>query len=438
MSGIPPANTLDRWFRSVVLARLRSFRSGSLNIVEHGRCERIGTDAGELTASLYVHHPRFYRRVALGGGLGAAEALMDGDWRSDDLTALVRLFIRNLEVSDRLDRGLAWLRRTAARAAHGWRHNTRRGAARNIREHYDLGNEFFSLFLDETLSYSCGVFTHPEATLEEASLTKIDRACRKLNLQPTDHLLEIGSGWGALAIYAARQFGCRVTTATISPAQFKLASQRVRQAGLSDRVEVVLSDYRDLQGQYDKLVSIEMIEAVGHEYFPTFFATCDRLLKPHGMLLLQGIVIRDQRYRQHLRSVDFIRRYIFPGGCLPSVSVLLASMTRASELRLLQLEDLAPHYAETLRRWRDNFHARLDEVRSLGYPERFVRMWNYYLCYCEAVFEERQVNNVQMLFAKPACRFDPITASFSAEPGRSDWERSVLLPRIQRQEGATA
>ena len=378
-------------------------------MLDDGReCLCFGEETSDLRAEVTIHHPRFYRRAVLGGGLGIAQSLIDGDWSCSDLTSLVRIFIRNLEVADRFERGFAWFRQRTARAGHWFRRNTRIGAARNIQEHYDLGNDFYQLFLDETMSYSCGVFEHASATMHDASLAKLERVCRQLNLQPNDHLLEIGTGWGGLAIYAAENYGCRVTTTTISREQYNLAVERVQAAGLSDRVSVLLSDYRDLEGQYDKLVSIEMIEAVGAEYFDTYFRKCNDLLASDGMMCLQSIVIKDQRFQEYLKSVDFIRKHIFPGGCLPSVAAILESTARVTDLRLLQLEDIAPHYAQTLRCWQQQFQKRLDLVRELGYSESFIRMWNYYFSYCEAAFEERQCNTVQVLFAKPGCRFDAI------------------------------
>ncbi len=415
--------------RKAVWSRLNSLKFGALRVIEEGRSQWFGDDSSDMDVTLYVEDPRFYRRAVLGGGLGVAEALLAGEVRCDDWTGFVRLFTRNLELTDRMDRGWGWCRSRLARVRHWLRRNTRRNASQNIHEHYDLGNEFFALFLDESLTYSAGVFEQPGATMEEASLAKIDRACRKLALRPEDHLLEIGTGWGALSIYAARHFGCRVTTATISREQFELATRRVAEAGLSDRIDVQMCDYRDLTGQYDKIVSVEMIEAVGHSFLETFFRQCSRLLRPDGLMLLQAIVIRDQRYRDHLRCVDFIRRYVFPGGSLPSIGALLTASTSATEMRLLHLEDIAPHYAESLRRWRAVFLQRLPEVRELGFSERFIRLWDYYLCYCEAVFEERQVNTVQMLYAQPGCRFDPSTAELRGETERS-WERTLRGPAL--------
>lgn len=399
------------WFGQLLFRKLETLRGDGLRFVDGCMTRSFGDPEGELSATVVVHHPRFYRRVVLGGGLGAAEAWMDGDWTCDDLTTLIRILLRHRELLDRVDSLGTWPARALAKIAHWLRRNSRSGARRNIHEHYDLGNDFFELFLDETLSYSCAVFEQPATPLVEASRAKLDRVCRKLELQSDDELVEIGTGWGGLAIHAAGNFGCEVTTTTISAEQHRLATQRVQAAGLADSVRVLADDYRDLSGQYDKLVSIEMIEAVGHEFFPTFFRQCSQLLKPDGRMLLQAIVIKDQFFAAHRHSADFIRQHIFPGGCLPSVSALCDAVTVASDLRLVHLEEMSDHYAETLRRWRRQFWNRIEDVRHLGYDERFIRKWDYYLRYCEAAFEERQVNVVQMLLAKPRCRVDPLTLS---------------------------
>lgn len=396
------------WFARRLFCMLATLRDDCLRIVDGCFTRTFGNPHGQLSATVVVHSPRFYRRVIGGGGLGAAEAWMDGDWTCDDLTALVRILLRHRELLRQVDSLRTWPTRALAQLSHWLRHNTRANARTNIQEHYDLGNEFFALFLDETLSYSCAVFEQPAASLSEASRTKLDRVCRKLHLQPHDALVEIGTGWGSLALHAAGRCGCRVTTTTISHEQHRLARQRVAEAGLSDRVSVLASDYRDLSGQFDKLVSIEMVEAVGHEYFHTFSRHCSNLLKPDGLMLLQAIVIKDQFFAAHRHSADFIRRHIFPGGCLPSVTALCEAMTAASDLRLVHLEEMSEHYAETLRRWRRRFWEQIDVARRLGYNERFLRKWDYYLHYCEAAFEERQVNVVQMLLAKPGCRLDPL------------------------------
>jgi cyclopropane-fatty-acyl-phospholipid synthase len=406
-------------FDNLVARSLAQLQRGCIVWRDGDSCRTFGDPDSELRASVVVHAPRCYRRLALGGSLGAAESLMDGDWSCDDLTALVRIFIRNMDLTSRLDRGAALVAQWLGRAVRAWRANTRRMARRNIHAHYDLGNDFFRLFLDDTLCYSSGIFEHPHATLREASLAKMRRACDQLQLQPSDHLLEIGTGWGGLAMHAAQEFGCRVTTTTISDEQYRLAADRFAQADLQRKIRLLNQDYRDLEGQFDKLVSIEMIEAVGHRYYGEFFRQCARLLKPDGAMLLQGIVIRDQDFATHTRSADFIGTYIFPGGCLPSNTALLNAATAHSDLRLVQLNDFAPHYALTLRAWRRNFWQNIDQVRRLGFDERFIRMWDYYFAYCEACFLERRVNVVQMLFAKPECRLPELHPQEHAEPQES-------------------
>ena len=413
-------------FERFVARSLERLERGHITWRDGASCRSFGDGASDLHATVTVHHPRCYRRLALGGSLGAAEALIDGDWSCDDLTALVRIFIRNMDLTSRLDRGAALVAQWLGRAVRWWHANTRRMARRNIHAHYDLGNRFFRLFLDETLCYSSGIFAHPRATLREASLAKMQRACEQLRLQPSDHLLEIGTGWGGLAMHAAGEYGCRVTTTTISDEQYRLAAERFAEAKLERRIRLLNQDYRDLDGRFDKLVSIEMIEAVGHRYYGEFFRQCGRLLKPDGAMLLQGIVIRDQDYSAHTRSADFIGTYIFPGGCLPSITALLQAATRASDLRLVQLEDFAPHYALTLRAWRRNFWRNIAEVRRLGFDERFIRMWDYYFAYCEACFLERRVNVVQMLFAKPECRLPELHPEAQRLP-RAMAEREAVV-----------
>jgi cyclopropane-fatty-acyl-phospholipid synthase len=334
---------------------------------------------------------------------------MDGHWTCDDLPGLFRVMVLNGELTNRttVDRGLGRVTEPLNKAYHWLRRNTRTGSRRNIAEHYDLGNDFYRLFLDETMMYSCAVFPSDQSSLHEASQYKIHRICEKLALGPDDHLLEIGTGWGALAVHAAGTYGCRVTTTTLSEEQHAMAVERVGAAGLSDRVTVLRKDYRDLTGAYDRLVSVEMIEAVGHHYLNTFFRKCSELLKPDGLMLLQAITIRDQAYERHRRSVDFIKRYIFPGSCIPSVARMSRSLTEATDLRAVHLEDIGPHYARTLRMWRERFLARRDEVLRLGFDETFVRMWEFYLAYCEGGFAERYLSDVQMLLAKPLNRRSP-------------------------------
>jgi cyclopropane-fatty-acyl-phospholipid synthase len=405
VQSIPVPSRRGLWqgmSRRAVLARLIRLKRGTLVIEEAGETLRFGLGAPEHR--LKVRNPAFWPQIAFGGSVGAGEAYMAGDWQCDDLTGLMRLLLANRNVLDDMDRGLASVSAPFRSLLHLLRRNSRAGSRRNIAAHYDLGNDFYRLWLDETLMYSSAIFERPQMTLAEASIAKLERICRKLNLQPGDHVLEIGTGWGGFALYAASHYGCRVTTTTLSRQQYELARQRVDEAGLSERVELLLTDYRDLTGQYDKLVSVEMVEAVGAAQLGTYFAQCARLLKPEGAMLLQAITIADQRYEAALKSVDFIQKHIFPGGFLPSLTALTGTMTRASDLRTLHLEEIGPHYAETLVHWRTNFLNRIDDVRALGYPERFIRMWLFYLGYCEAGFRERDIGTVQMLLAKPGWR----------------------------------
>jgi cyclopropane-fatty-acyl-phospholipid synthase len=349
-----------------------------------------------------VHAPRFYRRIVFGGALGAAASWIDGDWDCDRLADLLRILIRSREATGRFDRGgVAGLAARLSRIAQRARANTPGGSRRNIRDHYDLGNDLFRLFLDKSMTYSSGVFETPDATLEQAQAAKLDRICRKLRLRPEHHVLEIGTGWGSFALHAARHYGCHVTTTTISAEQHALARERIREAGLEDRITLLQSDYRDLEGRFDRLVSIEMIEAVGREYLETFFRVCSDRLQPDGAMLLQVITTSDREYETYRRSVDFIQRYVFPGSHCPAPKALFAAIGEVGDLRPVHLEDLSADYAETLRQWRERFHAAADEVRALGYPERFLRLWDFYLQYCEAGFDERHIGDLQLLLAKP-------------------------------------
>ena len=401
----PTKRLQDKILRRMVWRRLENLSNGRLVIQDGVERRTFGsTNDNSLTATVRVRDARFYQHLVFGGSLGAAEAYIRGYWDCDDLVNLVRIFCRNAAVSTNLERGPAKLLSPLHRIAHRLRRNTRSGSRRNIAAHYDLGNEFFSLFLDETMAYSCAIFPQAESTLYEASVAKFDRICRKLELTADDHVLEIGSGWGGFAIHAAQRYGCRVTTTTISPRQYKFTRRQVESAGLGEKVTVLCEDYRALRGSYDKLVSIEMIEAVGHEYFDTYFRVCSDRLKPHGMMLLQAIVIPDQRYDRYRRSADFIQRYIFPGGCLPSIGVICRSLGRVTDFRLFHLEDITPHYAETLAQWRRRFTANLEQIAKHGFSAEFLRTWEYYFCYCEGGFRERVIGDVQMLLTKPECR----------------------------------
>jgi cyclopropane-fatty-acyl-phospholipid synthase len=399
------AGRLQQFARRLLLSRMARLKDGLLEVHDAGGTLRFGEARdGGLRARIEVLHPQFWADAVFGGTTGAGEAYIHGLWKCDDLTALVRIMVANREVLEEVDGGATRLAELGRRLGHWLNRNSREGSRRNISAHYDLGNDFFALFLDPTMNYSCGIFESGDATMEQASTAKMDAICRKLELKPSDHLLEIGTGWGGLAIHAAGRYGCRVTTTTISREQHALAAERIRAAGLEDRIELLLCDYRDLEGTYDKLVSVEMIEAVGHQFLDTYFGRCSRLLKPDGLMVLQSITIRDELYEQALKSVDFIQRFVFPGGFLPSVAAMSASLARVTDLQLLHLQDIGLHYATTLNRWRERFFENIEAVRGLGYPDTFIRLWEFYLCYCEGAFLERNIGNVQLVLAKPRNR----------------------------------
>jgi cyclopropane-fatty-acyl-phospholipid synthase len=411
-------SALTRLAKPLLLGQLRKIRAGRLRLIDSDSVETFGavTAAAPFEVTIRVRSPRFYPEVVFGGTLGSGEAYMNGYWQCDNLSGLVRLMVINRDLMNDVDSGWSTLSAPLLKLAHWLNRNDKLGSRRNIAAHYDLGNRFFELFLDETMAYSCGIFERDDASLLQASTAKFDAACSKLNLRPGQHLLEIGTGWGGLAIHAARHYGCRVTTTTISREQYEFAKEAVARAALSDRVTLLLEDYRDLTGRFDALVSIEMIEAVGHQYLERYFRCCGGLLHPDGAMLLQSITIRDQFYDQARRSVDFIKRFIFPGSFIPSVQVLIDAAARATDLKLFHLEDIGPHYARTLKIWRERFLARAADVRALGYPESFVRMWEFYLCYCEGGFEERQLGDVQMLFTKPGSRRAAIATVHGSSP----------------------
>jgi cyclopropane-fatty-acyl-phospholipid synthase len=379
---------------------MTAIREGHLEIVCDGQSHRFGDPAATLRATLHIHHARFFRRALLQGDIGIGESYMEGDWSSPDVTAVIRLAVRNLTA---IESGNSWfsaLSRAADVFRHHRRSNTVEGSRRNIGEHYDLNNDFFRLFLDARMVYSCAWYETPEDTLEKAQVQKLDRACRKLQLGPEDRLLEIGTGWGAMAIHAARRYGCRVTTTTISREQYEFAREQIAQAGLTGRIELLFEDYRHLKGRFDKLVSIEMFEAVGFEYYDTFFSACDRMLKPDGAMLMQAITINDGKFPVYRKRADWIQKYIFPGSELASVSGICASLARATGMSLFNAEDMGAHYARTLRAWRGRFHDALPSVRKLGFDDRFIRMWDFYLAYCEGAFLERHISDFQFLMTK--------------------------------------
>ncbi|MDX1498253.1 MAG: cyclopropane-fatty-acyl-phospholipid synthase family protein [Woeseiaceae bacterium] len=405
-AGASAPGAFDRFARRLVHTRLRGIRDGQLTIREQDASVSFGTRTERFPepVEIRVADPRFFGDVAFGGSIGAGEAYIRGYWSANDLTRLVRLLLANREALDNVDSGLARLGLPLQRVMHWLNRNTRKGSRRNIAAHYDLGNDFYRLWLDQRMMYSSAIFETPDMPLDEAATLKLDRICEKLELGPGDSVLEIGSGWGGFAIHAAENYGCRVTTTTISDQQFEYAGAAIAKAGLGERITLLKQDYRDLEGRFDKLVSIEMIEAVGHQYHETFFDKCASLLKPAGRMLLQAITIRDQRYASYRNEPDFIRKYIFPGGCLTSVTDMCRILTAKTDMQLVHLEDIGLHYARTLRCWRERFFAAVDSVRTLGYSEDFIRMWDYYLSFCEGGFAERELGDVQMLILKPEAR----------------------------------
>jgi len=401
---------LDRISRQAVLSLLSKLKHGRITIIENNHRQSFGeaSQTSALQAEISVHHSQFYSRILFGGSIGAAEAYMERLWSADDLTAVMRILALNQKAFADMEKGLVRLTAPFYKFYHYVRKNTKAGSRKNILAHYDLGNDFYALFLDQTMTYSCGIFEREDSTLKEASEAKYDRICRKLQFAAGDRILEIGTGWGGFAVHAASNFGVQVTTTTISEEQHQFAQNRIKAAGLEDRITLLKKDYRDLSGKFDKLVSIEMIEAVGHHFYPAFFQTCSRLLNDDGLMALQAITIGDQIFDRHKRSVDFIKRYIFPGSCIPSITAISHAIAKATDLRLIHLEDITPHYARTLHEWRQRFFANIDKVREMGYSETFIRMWQYYLCYCEGGFAERYIGDVQMLFAKPLNRYDDL------------------------------
>lgn len=386
--------------KKLTLSSLGTLKGGFLRIHTGDEVHELGDPGADLRANVHVHDERFFTRALFGGDIAFGESYMDGDWTTDDLVAVVRIAARNLARVEERNGVVSWLSRVADTLRHRLRANTVEGSRRNIHEHYDLSNDFFRLFLDREMVYSSAWYLAEDDTLEEAQYEKLDRICRKLRLAPGDHLLEIGTGWGAFAIHAAREYGCRVTTTTISRQQYELAKQRIEAAGLEERIELLLEDYRKLTGRYDKIVSIEMFEAVGFEFYDTFFSKCDELLKPEGTMLLQTITMLDQKFHAYRRRTDWIQKHIFPGSELASVSEVMNSLARATSMALFNAEDMGAHYARTLAEWRRRFLAASGRVRLLGFDDSFIRGWDYYLAYCEGGFLERHVSDFQLLLTK--------------------------------------
>ncbi len=393
----------DQWCRRTLFKILDKLTRARLVIEDSTGVFEFGCNVSEhsLQASIHIQDARAYRQILFGGSIGAGEAYMEDRWTTPCLVSVIQVMARNIELTNSMDRGWSWLRRGVNKCLHAFNANSLTGSRKNISAHYDLGNDFFRLFLDPTLMYSAAIYPTQEADLNTAALHKLESVCQKLQLTQDDHLLEIGTGWGGMAIYAAKNYGCKVTTTTLSRQQYEFAKQAVIREGLEDQVTLLLKDYRELEGRFDKLVSIEMIEAVGHEYYDTYFKKCSSLLVSDGLMLIQAITIADQRYDSARSSVDFIQKYIFPGGGLPSNEVIASGLRRCTDMNMVDLHDIGWDYARTLHHWRERFHQRMEAVKEQGFDETFCRMWDFYLAYCEGGFNERVISTVQVVMAKP-------------------------------------
>ena len=395
--------TIDKLARKLLFKRLENMPKGKLIIEESGSSFEFGcSNAGSaINAVIQIKAAGAYRDIVFGGSIGGAEAYIEGKWSTPNLVDVVRLMAVNIDFLNELDSGRFFVTNWLEKAMHWLNRNTQANSKKNISRHYDLSNDFFELFLDSEMMYSSAVFGSAHMSLEDAAIAKLDLTCQKLELKPEDHLLEIGTGWGGLALHAAQHYGCQVTTTTISTEQYNAACARVAELGLESQVKVLCKDYRLLEGKFDKLVSIEMIEAVGLEYYPQYFSSCSRLLKPGGLMLLQAITVPEQRYDYARKSVDFIQRHIFPGGSLPCHQAIMTAIKKHTDMQLVHMQEIGRDYAKTLQHWRHRFMNNLDQVRQLGFDEFFIRKWHYYLCYCEGAFEERAIGTAQILFAKP-------------------------------------
>ncbi len=396
-------NLLHRLARALVFKQLKKIGIGYISIQEGAKKFSFGKK-GSLSAHITVHDPRFYGALAFGGSIGVSEAFMQKFWSVNDLTRLIRIMAINQNAMDQLESLFNVFLKPILKCLHYLNQNSVKGSRINISKHYDLGNDFFSLFLDSTMMYSSAVFKNSQDSLHKGSIHKLEMVCHGLELNAEDHVIEIGSGWGGFAIYAAQNYGCKVTTTTISKQQYLYVKQKIKDLKLTHKITVLLSDYRHLKGQFSKLVSIEMLEAVGYQYYDTYFEVCAHLLKPDGIAFIQTITIADQRYEKAKHSVDFIQRYIFPGSCIPSITALQNSITQSSDLKIYQIQDIGDHYARTLALWREAFFKRLPEVKALGFDDVFIRMWHFYLAYCEGGFKEKAISDIHLKLVKPGYR----------------------------------
>jgi cyclopropane-fatty-acyl-phospholipid synthase len=404
INALKKPTLLSAVFKKIILKKFKNLQFGYIHLTDGDESYSYGDNSSEMKVEMEILSSEFYVFLGSGGLLGVTEAYTAGYWRADDIVILIRLIIKNSKVMEKLDSGWAKLIRPLNTYIHRKRQNTLSGSKENILAHYDLSNDFYKLWLDETMTYSCGVFENDKSTLKEASIEKLDRICRKLDLKPNDNILEIGTGWGSFAIHAAKKYGCHITTTTISDAQYEYAKQRIIDEGLEGKIKLLNQDYRNLSGTFDKIISIEMIEAVGHEYVELFFEKISKLLKKNGLFALQGITFNDHKFDEYKNSVDFIKKYIFPGSCLISISQITNAIKNRTDLEVVNLEDISKHYSKTLYEWRKNFMNVLPEVKSLGFSNAFINMWEFYFIYCEAGFIERNIGDYQVIFAKSDVR----------------------------------
>ena len=391
-------------FKSGLQKKFKNLKTGHISVNDGDETFTFGDSSSDEKVSVDIHSQEFYVMTGSGGALGIAEAYVAGYWSSDDVVKLFQIILRNRDILLSLEKGFAKLVKPINKMIHRGRQNTLKGSKENILAHYDLSNDFYKLWLDPSMTYSCAFFNNDSVTLEEASIEKLARICRKLDLSEDDSVLEIGTGWGSFSIHAAKNYGCKVTTTTISDAQFDYARSRIKDEGLESKITLINKDYRDLDGKYDKIVSIEMIEAVGYEYIPDYFSKLSSLLNNNGLVALQGITYNDQNFEVYKDSVDFIKKYIFPGSCLISIAQIIDVIKKDTDLAMVDMEDITKHYAVTLNRWRKNFMDVIPKVKEMGYSQAFINMWEFYFLYCEAGFSERNIGDVQMIFAKSGSR----------------------------------
>ena len=395
---------LSSVFKNTLLKKFKDIKNGYIVLKDNDKRYTFGDKSEKLNTHITILSQEFYVLLGSGGTVGVSEAYMAGYWKATNLVALLQIVLKNRSLLDSLDSGLAQLIKPINKQIHKNRQNTLKGSKSNILAHYDLSNDFYKLWLDSTMTYSCGYFKEEDSSLESASIEKMDRICRKLNLSERDSLLEIGTGWGSFSVHAAKNYGCNITTTTISDAQFEYSKSLFEKEGLNSKIRLINQDYRKLEGQFDKIVSIEMIEAVGYQYIPEYFKKITSLLKPNGKAAIQGITYNDQNFDEYKNSVDFIKKYIFPGSCLISIAQVIDVIKMHTDLALVDMEDLTLHYSKTLNQWRANFLKILPEVKKLGFSDAFINMWEFYFVFCEAGFLERNIGNVQMILAKSEAR----------------------------------